>query len=159
MASRAFTHLVDHIGYYATLPVQGSSWRVMLLKSTNLQPDDDLVKHRSFAAILASTNREADFANYGRKTVTAITRTVVDDAPASVRLAIPEQTWVQAGSSTGGVNNRVTKAVVGYAPTANAADSTILPLLALEIYADTDGNDLTLRNPNGIAIVSSVQAA
>ena len=44
-------------------------------------------------------------------------------------------------------------------PQTGAADTTILPLFGLDILTTTDGNDMTLRNPSGLVVVSWASAA
>lgn len=157
MPSIGFNAHVDRLGYYASLPDAGSSWIVVLLRSTNLENDATLADHDDLAALLLGTTDEAVFQNYERKPVVP-TRTVRDDSN-SVLLGLPEIVWTQAGSSTGGQNDTVQKCLVCYKPSANALDSAILPLVATQIQATTDGNDMRLRHPNGLAVVSWVQAA
>lgn len=148
----------DWLGYYASLPAASDSWSCVLLKAAGLQTDDALADYDTLDQLLLGTSDEADFVNYQRKPVTAITRTV-QDTPNTVLLSIPNLVWTQAGSGTGGQNNDLRKAVFCYVPQTGAADTTILPLFGLDILTTTDGNDMTLRNPNGLIVVSWASAA
>lgn len=148
----------DWIGYYASLPAANDSWSLVLLKEGGLPTDDVLADYDTLADLLLGTADEATFVNYQRKPITTITRTV-RDATNDVLLSVAEQKWTAAGSGTGGENNILRKAVFCYVPAAGAADTTILPLFGLDIVATTDGNDMTLRDPNGLIVVSWASAA
>jgi hypothetical protein len=148
----------DHIGYYATMPGASDSWMVLLLKEAGLATDDVLADYDTLDQLLLGTSDEATFVNYARKPIAQVTRTV-RDATNDVVLGIPEVKWTAAGSGTGGENNVLRKAVFCYVPTTGAPDTTILPLFGLDIMTTTDGNDMTLRNPNGLVVVSWAAAA
>lgn len=148
----------DWLGYYASLPAASDAWSLILLKEGGLATDDVLADYDTLDQLLLGTSDEADFVNYQRKPLTTITRTV-RDTPNDVLLSIVDQKWTQAGSGTGGQNNVIRKAVFCYVPTTGAPDTTILPLFGLDILATTDGNDMTLRNPNGLIVVSWASAA
>jgi hypothetical protein len=148
----------DWLGYYASMPGASDSWSLVLLKEGGLPTDDVLADYDTLDQLLLGTADEADFVNYQRKPLTAITRTV-QDTPNNVLLSMADQKWTQAGSGTGGQNNVLRKAVFCYVPTTGAPDTTVLPLFGLDILATTDGNDMTVRNPNGLIVVSWASAA
>lgn len=154
----AANEYADKIGYYATLPAASDRWDVVLLKEAGLVTDDVLADYDTLADLLLGTSDEADFVNYSRKPLTAITR-LVRDVTNDVVLSIPNVVWTAAGSGTGGQNNALRKAVFCYVPATGAPDTTTLPLFGLDIVTTTDGNDMTLRNPSGLVVVSWTSAA
>lgn len=140
-----FNATKDRIGALV-LDAQGSGADILvvLLQSAGLQADGVMRDHATLGSLLAA-NAEATFTNYVRKTLASPTRTVdntldrvlLGGAPVGTPLAL---LYTSAGGTT---NNTLAKAVFVYAPTA-AADSAILPLMAIPISAATDGNNITL---------------
>lgn len=109
---------------------------VLILKAGEA---DALLKDRTTIADVLAGNTEANFTNYGRKT--GITGTVtIDQANDRVDVDLPDQTWTSAGGAT---NNATTRAIIYYEEA--AADATRIPLVALDMVATTDGNDLALQ--------------
>ena|SRR5688572_32010898 len=151
--STSFNISRDKIGYYfETARDRPSGFTnaaiiITLLKSSGLEADATLADHDDVAALLAASNDQADFTNFVRKTVfgtggTGITKTV-DDSGNRVLLDLPDQTWVDAG---GAANNSLGKVLIAFDPDTTAGtDSTLIPLLAHDITATTDGNDLIIR--------------
>lgn len=123
---------------------------IHLLKATGLEADSTLTDHDNVSVLLASTNDEADFTNYVRKTVfgsggTGITITV-DDSGNRVLLDLPDQTWTDAGGNPVVTNNTLGKVLISFDPdTTGGTDTALIPLLAHDITATTDGNDLIVR--------------
>lgn len=121
---------------------------VMLLKNTGLQADGTLADHDDVAALLATTNDEADFTNYVRKTVAGNTASgpaapTIDDTNNRALLDLPDQTWTDAG---GAANNTLGKLLIAFDDnTGTGTDANLIPLLAHDITATTDGNDLIVR--------------
>lgn len=125
--------------YYSTLPAANDALILLLLKASGLEADGTLVDYDDVAALLAAANDEADFTNYGRKTITSVTVTV-DDTNDRVDVDIADQTWTAAG---GAANNSLGKAVIAYDPdTTGGTDSALIPLTYHDFVATTDGNDL-----------------
>lgn len=136
----------DKIGWYVEDAAgSGSNIELVLLQSTGLVADSVMADYDTLAAVLAGASDEATFTNYVRKTLAAPTRTVDDSGDrvllggAAVGVAL-EITWGDAG---GAVNNTIGKAIFVYTPT-GAPDSSIIPLMATDVTATTDGNDLVL---------------
>lgn len=125
--------------HYSTLPAANDALILLLLKAGGLEADGTLVDYDTVAALLAAANDEADFTNYGRKTITSVTVTV-DDVNDRVDVDFADQTYSSAG---GGTNNTLGKAVVAYDPdTTGGSDSDLIPLTYHDFSATTDGNDL-----------------
>lgn len=142
MANGVFNIAKGKAGYYATLPAAGGALIVVLLKATGLEADDVLNNYDDLAALLAGTNDDADFTNYGRKTITAVTLTV-DDTNNWLDVDIADQTWTAAG---GAVNNNLGKLLVCYDDnTTLGTDSNIIPLTYHDFVVTTDGSDLTAQ--------------
>lgn len=131
----------------------GAGLVVVLLRTTGLQADDVLNNYDDLGALLAAANDEPTFTNYVRKTLFGAGITVaVDDTGNAVSLDLPDQTWVDAG---GAANDTVGKVLVCYDTSLSAGtDANIIPLVAHDITATTDGNDLIIRfHANGSARV------
>lgn len=142
MANGVFNVALGKAGYLSTLPAANDALVYVLLKSSGLEADDTLRDHDTLAAVLASTNDEADFTNYVRKTVTSATPGV-DDTNNRLDVDIADQTWTSAG---GAANNTLGKLIVGYDPdTTGGSDSDIIPLTYHDFTATTDGNDLNAQ--------------
>lgn len=140
----------DQIGYYWSLvnanagaAGTGPGLIIVLFKSAALQADSAMADNATLAAIKAS-NTEADFTNYVRKTVQGTTATLTRDTTADqVVLSLPDQTWVAAG---GAANNTLGKSIICYKPLLQSStDAQCIPLLAHDLSATTDGNDLITK--------------
>lgn len=110
---------------------------ILLLKAA--EADGTLKDYDTVAAMLAGSNTEADFTNYGRKTSLTATITV-DDVNDRVDVDLPDQTWSSAGGAS---NNTLTDLVTFYEE--SAADSGRIPLTNHDFATTTDGNDLTAQ--------------
>src|SRR5690606_12840663 len=117
---------------------------ILLLQEA--QNDASMADNATVEDLLAEANTEATFTNYVRKTLASPTRTVDDDTD-TVYLGGAEPgtevqiEWSEAGGDT---NNTLVKAVFFYDPTGAVDDGDRLPLMATDIAASTDGNDLVL---------------
>lgn len=144
MASTPFNATMDQIGYYVAQAAGGNGSIGVLLLQT-VEASTSLSDRATVAAVLGA-NTEATFTNYVRKTLASPTRTV-DNALDRVLLGgatvgTPLQiTWEDAG---GTANNSLSQVVFFYGATGVAVDSGRLPLMATDIAANTDGNDLVL---------------
>ena len=156
LPSFSFTAQTDFLGYYASLPV-GSSFFTMLLRQAGIEADDTLIDYGDLASLLLGTSDEAIFQSYERKPVT-VTRSVRPATNDIFYTLTASVTWEKAGSSSGGANDTVAKALTCWRPSAAAADSAIKPCWATRIVGTTDGNNMTFRLPNGLGLVDSVQA-
>jgi hypothetical protein len=127
--------------YYLGLPAANDGLTVLLLKASGLVSDDVLADYADVAAILAGASDEADFTNYARKSITSGIVITPDNGNNRVDATIPNQVW----STAGGVqNNSLGKLVVAYDPdTTGGTDNTLIPLVAFDFTATTDGNNLT----------------
>lgn len=112
-----------------------------LLKASGLEADAALVDHDTVAAVLAA-NDEADFTNYARKTVTALTITI-DDTTDRVDVDMADQTWTAAG---GAVDNVLGKLGTAFDPdTGSGTDAELVPQTFHDFAVATDGSDLTAQ--------------
>lgn len=152
MANVAFNATRDKLG---TLVEQARDTTAdliaVLLQDTTLQTDGALVDHADLAAILAAGNTEATFSNYVRKTLDTPSRTL-DNTGDRVLLSVASPiTWTAAGGTT---NNALRKILYCYLPSSTALDSSILPLMATDITATTQGTDLQITvSADGFAVV------
>lgn len=122
-----------------------SVFKVVLLTTTGLEADDTLNNYDDLAALIAGTNTEADFTNYGRKVLTdteLASLPAPDDTNNRRDLDIPDQTWTSAGGAT---NNTLGKLLVVYFPDTGGADSTGVPCTYHDFSVTTDGSDLTAQ--------------
>lgn len=142
MASGVF-NVARGIGrYYAGLPAANDALLVILLKSAGLEADDVLNNYDDLAALLASTNDEADFTNYSRKVVNTSVTITPDDTNNRVDVDMPDQTWASAG---GVANNTIGKLIICYRPDTGSADSAVVPMTYHDFATTTDGLDLTAQ--------------
>jgi hypothetical protein len=122
----------------------GAGLVVILLSNSGLEADDVLNNYDNAGALIAGANTESGFTNYVRKTVQGSGITVtVDDTGNRVLLDLPDQTWSDAG---GAANETVSKVLIAYdASLGTGSDTDLVPLIAHDINAITDGNDLIVR--------------
>lgn len=142
-----FNSTADKIGFYTEQARDtAADLIVVLLQTTGLESDGALCDRADLAAILAASNDEATFTNYTRKTLAAPTRTLdntldrvlLGGAAVGTTLTL---TYTAAGGAT---NNSLGKVLFCYLPSAGAADSLILPLMATDVTATTNGNALAI---------------
>lgn len=143
----SFNATKDQIGYYVAQAAAGTpDIQLVLLQESGLEPDGTLADYANLGAILAGATNEATFTNYVRKVLSTPTRTV-DNTDDQVLLggAAPgtgvQITWTAAG---GTANNTLAKVLFVYVPTVGATNANILPLMATDVVASTDGNDLII---------------
>lgn len=142
MADGVFNIAKGKVAYYATLPAASDALVVVLLKSAGLEADDTLNNHDDLAALLASTNDEADFTNYTRKTLAAVAVNV-DDTNNWVDADAADFTYTAAG---GAANNTVGKLLVCYdGDTGAGTDANIIPLTYHDCSFTTDGTDQQIQ--------------
>ena len=144
MADGIFNSARGKIAYYASHPLAADSIVVVLLKAANLEGDDTLNNYTTLAAITGSTNRECDFTNYARRTLT-ITATV-DNAANTSTVSAADFTFTAAG---GTANNDVGKLLICYKPDTASADSAIIPLTYHDCVVTTTGADIPITVPAG----------
>jgi hypothetical protein len=142
MADFVFNIAKGKVKYYCELPVAsgaGDCLTIVLLKAA--EADSTLKDYTNLLSLLAGASNEADFTNYGaRKEITSVTITV-DNTNDRVDIAIPDQTWANAGGAT---NNTLTDLLICYDPlSGSGTDSDIIPLTCHDFTPTTDGSDLT----------------
>ena len=141
MGDFVFNGVKGTAGYWSTLPAASDGLILVLLQASGLETDDVLSAYDTLSALLAASNDEATFTNYGRKTITAVTDTVTD-ASRRQDYDFADQTWVSAGGAT---NNDLGKLLVCYDPnTGSGTDTTVVPLSAHDFVITTDGSDIDL---------------
>lgn len=116
--------------------------QLKLLTTTGIEADGTLEDYDTFSALLAGTNTEADFTNYGGgKTLTSteLSRTT-DDSGNTQYSTSTDITWTAAGGAT---NNTLAKLVICYDPLGTDVDTNLIPLTHHDFSATTNGNDLT----------------
>ena len=142
------------VRYYFGLPAANDGIVILLLKASGLVSDDVLADYADVAALLAGASDEADFTNYARKVLTSGVTITQDNTNNRVDIDIDNQTWSGAGSITPGpANNSLGKLVVAYDPdTTTPGDNALIPLVALDFVATTDGTNLVAEvNAAGLA--------
>lgn len=140
----SFNATKDMIGHYVLEAIDSNGTIDILLLSS--AEADGAMANRATVEDLLVGSTEATFSNYTRKTLASPTRTVDDEndqvllggAPVGTSVQI---TWEDAGGTT---NNTLTKVVFFYNPSDALGDADRLPLMATDIAASTDGNDLVL---------------
>lgn len=126
-------------GYYCTQVGTGNAALVIVLLKV-AEADDTLNNYTTLGALLAGANTEANFTNYGRKTITSVTNTV-DNTANTLSVDIADQTWTSAG---GALNNTLVKLLVCYdSDTTTGTDANIIPLTYHDFTPTTDGTNLT----------------
>lgn len=118
-----------------------SRLQIKLLQASS-EADATLEDYATFSALLAGSNTEATFTNYGGgKTITAADITLTTDTGGNTNyFTIADQTWTSAG---GGTNNTLDKLIVCYDPLGTDVDTNLVPISHHDFSATTDGNDLT----------------
>jgi len=155
MANVSFNIAKGRIPYYFDQAAAGAPDVVMrLLVAAGLQADATLVDYTTMSALLAASNDEATFTGYAAKTLSA-PRSTIDNTTDRVvvdNTAVTTITWNPAG---GAVNNALAKAIICYVPApGTSTDAQIIPLMAYDISATTDGNPLVVTiNSSGLYIV------
>lgn len=115
-----------------------------LLVEVGLQGDGLLADHDNMSTLLAATNDEATFTGYAAKTL-ATPRVTVDDTLDRVVCDNGANTTITWSPAGGPVNNSLRKCVVCYVPApGTSTDAQIIPLLAFDLAATTDGNPLVI---------------
>lgn len=154
MANITFNIAKGRVVSYADLAATGTPDLIMLLLvAAGLQSDGVLADHDNLSLLLAATNDEATFTGYARKTL-ATPRVTVDDTLDRTVVDNGTNTTVTWSPAGGAVNNALGKAVVCYVPApGTSTDAQIIPLLAYDITATTDGNPLVITlNASGLYI-------
>lgn len=158
----SFNATKDQIGYYVSQAAAAGYPEIEVYLMQTAEADATLADRASLSAIWAQAgNSEANFTNYVKKILPTPTRTV-DNTNNQVLLgagAVGTQvqlTWEEAGGTS---NNSLVKVLFCYAATSGAATSAILPLMAIDSTATTDGNDLVVTlHADGFARVVSPSA-
>lgn len=121
-----------------------SAFVIVLLKVA--EADATLIDYDTLAAVTAGANTEADFTNYARKTLTQADLAALpapDDTNNRYDVDLPDVTWTGAGDPT---NNTLVKLILCYdSDTTGGTDANIVPLIAYDFSATTDGSDLTAQ--------------
>ena len=121
-----------------------SAFIVVLLKVA--EADATLIDYDDLAAILAGSNTEADFTNYGRVVVTDAELAALpapDDGNDRFDIDMPDSVWANAGN---GANNNLVKLLICYdSDTTGGADANIIPCAHYDFSVTTDGNTLTAQ--------------
>lgn len=142
MGDVVFNIMLGRAAYYSTLPAASDALVVCLVKSSGIEADATIRDYDDLAALFAAANDEADFTNYGRKTITSVTVTV-DDTNNRVDVDFADQTWTSAGGAS---NNTIAALLVTYDnDTGAGTDSAIVPMTKHDFSVTTDGSDLTAQ--------------
>lgn len=138
--------------YFEQAAAGGGKAIIASLWQTTGLDADSVLKDMDTMAQVAAANTKASFTNYADKTLTGAQVTVtVDDSADSVKLDLEDMTWTDAGAG-----QTLGKLILAYDPaTGTGTDADLVPLLAYDLSATTDGNDLIVRfHTNGAAVVS-----
>lgn len=144
MADFVFNIAKGKVKYYSELPATNDALVVVLLKAA--EADATLKDYANLGLLLAAgggtTNVEANFTNYSRKTISATTITV-DNVNDRVDIDVADQIWTAAG---GGTNNTLVKLLICYDDdTTGGTDTNLIPLTSHDFPVTTDGSDLTAQ--------------
>ncbi|MGI9451950.1 MAG: hypothetical protein ACR2QH_15110 [Geminicoccaceae bacterium] len=104
--------------------------------------DATLIDLDTFSAIFADAGAaEATFTNYARQIIDDASgdtlAVTADDTNDRLECNMDDRTFTNAGN---GVNNSITRALIGYDPLGTGVDTNIVPLVALDFVKTTDGN-------------------
>lgn len=150
----AFTATADKIGWYVEQAADGTGDIVALLFKSGGETDGALTDRATLSAV-KSNNTECDFTNYsaGGKVCAAPAR-AVDATGDRVTLSVESPiVWSNAGGTS---NNNVGRIIYCYRPASGSTNAQILPLMATDISATTNGNDLQVSlHADGFAVVSA----
>lgn len=133
MADFIFNIAKGKVAYYATLPAASDALILVLLQATGLEADDVLNNHDNLSTLLAAANDEATFTGYSRKTLSSVTVTVDDTANRVDVDAADPSAYTASGAS-----QAVAKAIICYDPATPGADTTLIPLVALDCVVTFD---------------------
>lgn len=121
-----------------------SAFIVVLLKVA--EADATLIDYDDLGALLLGSNTEADFTNYGRKTLTdaeLVSFPAPDDTGNTYDIDMPDQLWTSAGGAT---NNTLVKFLVCYdSDTGSGTDANIIPCAYYDFAITTNGGNLTAQ--------------
>lgn len=112
---------------------------VVPVEASGLETDATLVDHDTLSALLAGTTNEQT--TMGRKTLTDtdLSASAPDDTNNRLDLAAPAITWTAASG------NAVGAVVICYDPDTTAGDdTTLVPVVKLDVSLTPDGSDFTL---------------
>jgi len=125
------------------LPLGSDNILVIPLKSTGLPTDTVLRNCANLAAVFTAGAVEADFTNYGIRTVlsTADITITLNTTTFTATVTFAGRTWPAAG---GAVNNTIPKLVLAYRPTSSTADTGCMVLATQDYSATTTGGALTI---------------
>lgn len=154
MGNFSFNVAKGQVAYYFNQAVGTPDLTMRLLVAAGLQTDDVMADYTNMATLLAASNDEATFTGYAAKTL-ATPRVTVDNTLNRVVLDNTTATTVTWSPAGGAVNNVLGKAVICYVPApGTSTDAQIVPLLAYDIAATTDGNPLVITiNTQGLMII------
>jgi len=128
------------------LPVGGDNILIVLLKATGLEADATLNNYQFLSDLLAASNDEADFTNYGRKVLSAADITVTPNTGTGITTVdIADQTWTSAG---GAANNSLGAFLTCYRQTSSTPDSGVLVLTKHDYVQSTTGVNLLAAVPS-----------
>lgn len=135
MADGVFPIAKGRIAYYASLPATNDALILVLLVAAGLEADDTLNNHDNLSVLLASTNDEATFTGYARRTLAGVTNTV-DDTNNRVD---SDATDPASYTNTGGSAQAVGKAVICYDPdTTTGTDADLVPIAYYDCVVSFD---------------------
>lgn len=154
MGNFSFNAVKGQVAYYFGLAAGTPDLTMRLLVAAGLQTDDAMADYTNMSTLLAASNDEATFTGYAAKTLSA-PRVTVDNTLNRVVLDNTTTTTITWSPAGGTVNNVLGKAVICYVPApGTSTDAQVLPLLAYDIAATTDGNPLVITiNTQGLLIV------
>lgn len=128
------------VAHYASLPAASDALILVLFKAAGL-PTDEVLRDADTLAAVKAAAAEADFTNYTRKTLGAVTVTV-DDTMNLVNIDCADVVYADAGGTT---NNLMGKAAICYDPdTTVGTDTDLVPLGFYSYDGQTDGSTITL---------------
>lgn len=118
-----------------------SQFVIVPLETTGLEADPTIVDHKTLAAVLAGTTNEQT--TMGRKVLTDADLAAVPPAEVNevntLDLDFPDIVWVGADG------NPISKLLIGFMPTAAAADTAIVPLTLHDFVKDPVGVTVTAQ--------------
>jgi len=140
------------VEYYARVENEdptAAELTVVLLKVA--ESDATLLDYDNLSSILAAAgNTEADFTNYARKSIDAVTLAALaapDDANDRRELDMPDITWTSAGGAS---NNTLVKLLICYDDGSAGTDDVLVPVAHYDFAVTTNGANLTAQiDPDG----------
>ena len=149
MASIINTYALGRFVDRCSLLLGSDNILIIPLKNTGLPTDAVLRNCLNLGAVFTAGGLEADFTNYGGRTVLAAADITITPnlTTFTMTVSFAARSWPAAG---GALNNTISKLVVAHRPSSGSTDAQCMVLATQDYSATTTGGALTIT-PGAIA--------